>query len=514
MTNSNEKLFKKLRRLGREPKPDREAKRSRWREQLLDADRTVRAWLTGDRFEAGQVDHRDVLALSAILAMRLARWELAAQRWRAVAAHDAQWRSDALLGLAICYLKAGDEEEAARWIARLEELESDGRKRIKKVAVYKRKAVERGLAGWRGHQAAAEVAEALVGGEAVRARGKLTEALDACEASPAVRELAGDCLDAVLEPERPNVGSVPEGAHRGLVVISGFGWSGSGAITDWLLDHSGVSLPFGNGFEAALLHRAGGLRDLLRAADQGPEERKHALARFLLGPVVGLVDTSNEGARITWQRSLARWVKDDADTLSALQGACRILAAGWLGRAHSEAESVVREFLRRVPGLHDAAGSGLRILNNVPHAQHLDLLRLLPEARAVAMIRDPRDQFTARRLESRKEIRLESFCRGLKRKAKKFNRAMKNPGIGERVRLVDFESFVRSAECRRGLAEWLGVSGEAVQDKKKPDFDPQESAANIGLFQRFLSAEERAAIEQACAKVKFAGQSPFKSDLD
>lgn len=476
----------------------------------MDADSTVGRWL--QEAELGDpATRRRLLVLHAKLAMRLTRWEEASRRWHLVAEHehDLDPRSDRLLALAVCRSKAGDPEAAETWLARLEALEAAGRRRRRKVAVYRRKALERALGGWRAHRAAGEVMAAVADRRAEDARQALECALEACGASPRVATLARACVEAMIAPERIDLSRVREGGHRGLVLVSGFGWSGCGAVVDWLADHEGVSVPLGGGFEPALLERSGGIRDLLGTASGSDRDRRRALAQFLLGPVVGLYDCAGEGPKLTWRRSLARRFRDEPAAMSALQGACEALAADWERAAGEETEELIQAFLRRVPGLSDWGGAGLRVLNNILHSQRLELLRLLPKARAVAVIRDPRDQFVARRLEGRRDSDVDSFCRSLAGKARRFNRAVAAPGMAERIRVVGFEDFVSSVRSRQQLADWLGELGQVTAPGGERRFDPQESAANIAIFHRYLSPEERREIEQACGELEFGGHSPF-----
>lgn len=313
----------------------------------------------------------------------------------------------------------------------------------------------------------------------------------------------------------------PRGGPRGdvgstgepLVILScGFGWSGSGAVTDFLQDYQAVETLFGRA-ELAWFHSshgndAAGLFEQLR---RGPAGYLAGVRDFILTHLLGLDllarslgegegERGVEGAPARLQR--ARTVRDravvwgfvdeDADfggfvsALREFSGALRGIRPARLD-APQRIEAAFRDFLSKVVGLRRSA-QAVCLLNNAIKAYRLSLVRLLPEARVIPVFRDPRDMYVSRALESpRGVLPPREYVRALRRRDRDYRRALRDPAIAERVMPVRFEDFVLEPERRTALLEQLGMDPRAPRHKTR--FRPERSRGNIGIHRHWEEPE-------------------------
>lgn len=310
---------------------------------------------------------------------------------------------------------------------------------------------------------------------------------------------------------------------RCLTSVSGFWWSGSGAVADWLIDSGRFKRPDGGELRAMR-----GLAHLLELATgqawQGERFARHQLypdpgeeSRFfqrslvsggLLRPTAARVhdryrmrrekglphrDPEALGRRLT--RALKQDYRSDTTYQHRLRRVLDALAmTDQANGGHPRLKTTVSSF---VAHFHDlwADRDHVPLFDNMVPAGRPRLLELVDaptfQKRVVFFVqRDPRDQFTEiarkRGPRSTRPWAVRDFIRqyrdGVKRAADCSGRLT---DAGAQGGLLWFEDFVHDAGLRRQIAQRLeetlpfqGHNGRG-QDSR---FDPAESAQNIGIW--------------------------------
>lgn len=285
-----------------------------------------------------------------------------------------------------------------------------------------------------------------------------------------------------------------------LVLVCGFGWSGSGAVTDFLSDFEQVEMSLGrtemHWFSSGYGYDAGEVLDQLEVAPHRFHE--WALA-FLLVHGLGLESLAREGegqdqSRMRRMRKLsdraALWLfsEDDprlveyAEYLRELgQALCRVEPSE--GDNNLEVEAAFRHFFSGLVRMATPPGKTC-LLNNCIKGHQLDRLRLILPDHVIAVTRDPRDMYVSRGLESaRGTFPPVEFVDALRERFRRFRRALRDPVIASRVTTVGFEDFVLDASTRERLADELGLTG--TPRRRQTRFQPERSRQNIGIHHRW-----------------------------
>ena len=305
-------------------------------------------------------------------------------------------------------------------------------------------------------------------------------------------------LRAMAAPrERVDLGVFAKYHKARLICASGFGWSGSGAAAAFLSQHASVSTPFGMSELGYIQGRSGrdGLQPFLQDGPMEVEAMRRRLARFCLESVVCLSAIEHHYS------ILMRCIRAPSGGAVALGGLVDDFNAAMLTqealRDVATRKRVLGVFLQRMFSIQ---GGTNVLLNNVLFAARLDLLDSLEDARFVVVQRDARDQFVARRLESRDSggRDLDEFASVIKTNRAGFVRIRDRIApstLDERMLMVRFEDFVQQEETRVRVLDWLGLPpGGIVPDLEK--FDVNVSARNVGIHREQLSADQCAFVEE------------------
>jgi len=322
----------------------------------------------------------------------------------------------------------------------------------------------------------------------------------------------GDVIAYAEHGARPVEVAAPPEFNGRAILCCGFGWSGSGAVADYLRRADGIRYPFGD-TEVSMFEGNGGAAygaiHILNALPLEAEALRLFVSQFMMMTVLGL--GFPRGKRVDamrWrQKSLAKHFQGRTEALPAIT---RTLLSA-LDRADAgqgiESAKVVEAFRAMVAQVIRAlAPEGETVLlNNCVHAYSLQLVPLFTDPVAFAVFRDPRDQYAARVIENpRRVISLERFIERYDEDLASFSSAMANPAVAANVRRLRFEEFVLSAKYR---AEVVAMAGLPPRDLEgiKSNFDPAQSIHNVGLHKRFANQADIRALEEKYPDYIFEG---------
>lgn len=270
---------------------------------------------------------------------------------------------------------------------------------------------------------------------------------------------------------------------RAMFAVSGMGWSGSGAVFDFLCEFQTVKPLRG---EARLIEGKYGLAGLLEAIREG--KKAEFLPKFLGYSLAGAdrCRNYNDFRHVRNARRAAAgaypvdYAASSLEFLHFLKQETELETSVVVDRF----QSVFQNFVRSA-----ANPDGMQpvLLDNVVHISNLELAQFFPTIKFIAVIRDPRDQYIDNVRENKNFKReVEDFVAKYRQQRDKLKHiANKNDNV---IPIV-FEQFVTDVECRRQLVSDLGFE---FSDHVGHKYFVQEiSARNIGLFNSApeLSAE-------------------------
>lgn len=362
---------------------------------------------------------------------------------------------------------------------------------------------------------------AVVAGEAELARDVLAAAM--CLHSPAAKAaVIDDCLamlDAVASlrdvPEVLPPQLLERSDERGgvpKVFVSGFGWSGSGALYDDLRSVRGFSEFEGSGKDAIINEDAdsevtfvqgpGGLGDLwASAATQGRipwDALWHTLALHVAG--VGPIGYAQHKCAAAARNHLGRYGSDYTRPFRCFMESYARLrrepAAGALHAAlHEATEALCRMLLRH-------SGGRAVLFNNAVFGRDAVMFEVFTSRKVAVVYRDPRDVYVDRRDKDLNHWRTPGqvaayYADGLRRySAYRRSRGAADHGLRE----VPFERFVEDDRFRARVRTWL--LGDMQDEQVGCHFDPDASRRNIGIHAGVLSDSELRQLDEALAECR------------
>lgn len=285
--------------------------------------------------------------------------------------------------------------------------------------------------------------------------------------------------------------------HRSrLIFACGFGWSGSGSVSAFLSQHKDVATPFGLselGYLQGRSHREG-ILPFLQAGPMAAETMRKRLARFCVESVVCLRAIRHHYSVLM---KCLRAPGGHGRTLGALVDTfnAEMLSADALADVQVR-KRILGTFVQRMLSVQ---GGDRVLLNNVFMAPKVELVDFMDDARFVVVQRDARDQFVARRLESRDSggqglDEFEAMLTSARSNFLRIRDALDPATVGQRLRLIRFEDFIRDEAQRGQLLDWLQLPRDGiVPDTEK--FDQTVSVRNAGIHAEQLPDHDRARIE-------------------
>ncbi len=293
------------------------------------------------------------------------------------------------------------------------------------------------------------------------------------------------------------------------ILISGFFYSGSGAVLDFLRSYAGVrKFPFVAG-ESRVVKFPGGIAEMGEVVVKDGRLHPEEIAKFYLHLVGKQIVATKKGVYhkdLIVNRNNRRLLKNEP-SLGYLYQALLLLEDYWaLARKkaldHDVFVAASRVGLAR---MLDAAAKQNKIsklvVDQIVTAWRIDIAQYMPPSSFIIVHRDPRDQYAevkaALDQPGRPKWTAQQFA-GIYRSWR--TRVDGHIPIlegqhGHRVLRVGFEDFVlnHAAEAKRILA----FAGIAAGSLKKQRFFPDVSAANVGKYSQLLTREEAECLETA-----------------
>ncbi|WP_052664278.1 hypothetical protein [Nitriliruptor alkaliphilus] len=284
------------------------------------------------------------------------------------------------------------------------------------------------------------------------------------------------------------------GDARDTVLISGFLYSGSGAVFDLLRQYEEFHLPFADR-ETGFLKKPGHLATILDGP-VGPDGPRipdpGTVTDAVLASTIGFGQTG---------RPLLGWVGRDEPALDRF-----VLQLRWLvAELRRTWAQVGQDAEVSIPRAADAIGRFIdafvadrtpvdrrALLNNAIVGHNLRHLRLASRSVAVAVLRDPRDQYVSQRLESPFAMEADDFIATMAERYRAYAALRADAELEDRLVTVAFEPFVTDPDERAALLDRLHVAAEAHASGRA--FDPERSRRNIGIHAAYADQEEIARV--------------------
>lgn len=285
-----------------------------------------------------------------------------------------------------------------------------------------------------------------------------------------------------------------------LVFTSGFGWSGSGAVADYLKGIKGIT----EASKREVVWTQGRSRNpmtSIRGLLATGEIDIPTLRSFLLSGVLG-VDVNTRSAKdyareqVVFNHSVVGQMTRTGVGSRKILKHVRALVDD-LGEAVTP-QALVQALGRASSGLLLASGkrSHRKVVDNGVMAQNIWLANLFPDARFVIVKRDARDQFCARAMESRAGISADRFVAVQARAIEAFNTAISHVCNRDRVAVVTFEDFVGYSEVREKVRDFVDERLEYAAHGGSR-FDASVSAQNVGIYRQWPDEADIRMVERA-----------------
>ena len=501
-----------------------------WKRRLLDAEQRLRA------HEAAGKSTGEAELVLAELSLGLGRWQDAADRWAAIEVRHPQRAASACMKQAEAQRRAGDlraarealervpagERGQARFVAELDRLTTSlSRWSSNELGRHARLRYRLGDVDAAIEQVQSALALRGYGVDRMRhaasALGPIAALLH--EATDAPRTSSSGSAVPPREDEpvasssaarsggpgagastTPGPGRAPTGGSGPLAVhVSGLLYSGSGAVFDHLRCHPDVHTPFATR-EAGFLKKRDNIAELCAPERRDGETFPIAVADAILASVFGLGQSGRPLLELVG-------VEHEAPLLTLCRRLTVELHREWShARARGEPVSAsgVNEalggFLDALVELVAPVDTGAVLLNNAILPDQLGLVELFSNARAIAVLRDPRDQYVSQRLEFAFPMDCDSFVETMRDRAERLAELLAAGRLADRVRCVWFEEYVTDASLRRDVLSWLGLDPRARELDSDP-FDPARSQANIGIHRDYEEQAEIARVRAGLADV-------------
>lgn len=359
--------------------------------------------------------------------------------------------------------------------------------------------------------------ELFAAGKILEARQAFSSAVDQGFSSEGLtaehRSVIVECFDMLCSNERPECSKNDDsyGDPIKKVIVSGMGWSGSGAIYDYFREFHDVVAIKG---EAPYIEGAVSLRTIRKHLDRDDRLRTEII-NFFFKLIIGRGYWEDSGDFKLFNHARQRFRKFGPDDyLSRARSWCCLAASLWCAPKHERfdifrrlADFTVDTFCIDQP----IAPNEIALLDNVVHIQNVECIEFLTNTTIFCCFRDPRSNYVALLREASHyksdvnsyiQNRSKSYARAEQAVNKAQKKCMDEPD--KKVFRVQFEQFVVSQKLRSDYAREVGLSvGESNPYKY---FKPWQSFRNVLLHHEHFPQAEIEAIQ--------SGLGEYCYDLD
>lgn len=281
----------------------------------------------------------------------------------------------------------------------------------------------------------------------------------------------------------------------GKIIVSGMGWSGSGAVYAYLKEFSEIQA-----VKTEIQHIIGihGTRSIRKKASDLKIFREELLDFFAMGLFGYTACRSYQEYRTCIhanQFTLSEKGRQYADGAARF---CRNLvsAYGENTLALDQYKEAVDDLLMTIAEAScNIDGDSVLLFDNIIKMHQLQELDYLQNARLIAVYRDPRSNYAALCRESVKfNPSVYNYIRFYRKRRKSAEKAFSHVEKKADVKFIQFEDFVTQEAVRKETAEWLGL------DLSKQDeyavFKPWVSEKNVLNYTDFEDKRAIRAIEK------------------
>jgi hypothetical protein len=289
---------------------------------------------------------------------------------------------------------------------------------------------------------------------------------------------------------------VPDVKTTKRIIVSGMGWSGSGAVYDYLREFDGIEAIPG---ESPYIEGPSSLQAIHAALDDDRKFKQRVLD-FFFGALIGygFFRNNNDFKLFKSAREILS-SKQYEEILASIEGWCALASAMFAADSQARrdrfsalADYTIERFSigRKVP-----AGK-IALLDNVVHIENADAcIPFLGNTTLLCVFRDPRSNYVAL-VRERPSFNLDihTYVRQRKQRLVGCTRAVASAESlakehpDRTVEAIRFEEFVLSENFREALAVRLGLNPQSR--KQFSQFKPWESMRNVVLHQEHPSQDE------------------------
>lgn len=293
----------------------------------------------------------------------------------------------------------------------------------------------------------------------------------------------------------------PETVHDEYIMLSGYGWSGSGAVRDFLNEFENIE---NAGGEWPIIESSLGFKGLIDNINNWPALRKSAILLFftLLGSFRLTSDLWSYKPIITSYRRChsEQFALAYAEKFYEISHIISNIVVdtfkqnSMLVKEHLTwlCNSLIQLICINVPRNKKV------IIDNSVHLYNIDVLNYCTNVKFIGVVRDPRSNFVARVNECpsfmmNSESYVKYIIRILTVLYEKFNNLPED--TKKCIRLIHFEDFVLKQEERDNIINFLGIPNSDWILKEKI-FKPNESIKNVYLHQSYPNKNDINIIER------------------
>lgn len=310
-------------------------------------------------------------------------------------------------------------------------------------------------------------------------------------------EAFNTCISAIKNRKYLDIKS---DTNNKYIMLSGTGWSGSGAVIDYLKEFDNVEAVKN---EWAIIESSSlGFQGLVSNINNLSKLRESAT--LLLFSLLG----SCKFRSTLWAYSniTLAYKKCHLKNYSLLYAQkyseiCHVIAnivvaSFELNQSYIKDNlHVIANRLVELMGIN-VAPNKIVLIDNCIHLSNLHLLEYCTNVKMIGVVRDPRSNYVAKINESPAfSLSAESFAKTIKQKLSRMYRKLENLSkeTSEHIRIIHFEDFVLKENARKEILKFLELS-EDNWISPRAFFNPDESKKNVYLHKMFSNQKDIATI--------------------